>query len=65
MVEVLIWFLAYVLLIVVLATWRAHLDGVRGKRHRRVKLAGPVPSGHRRLTLPSARGTEKRSHRTV
>ena len=64
MVEVLIWFLLYVLLIMVLSSWRAHLD-VRGKKHRRVKLAGPVPCGHRRLTLISVRGALKRSHRTV
>jgi hypothetical protein len=33
--QVVIWFLVYLLLIVALTRWRDHLDAARSKKHRR------------------------------
>lgn len=63
--QVMIWFLVYLLLIVALATWRSHHDAARRRRRRH---HGQVREGdgdsHRRSGPLSMTSVSRRLHRT-
>jgi hypothetical protein len=63
--QMMIWFLVYLLLILALARWRDHHDAARTKKHRRDHAArGRGLSRRRQMVLRSVRGMLPHSHRT-
>ena len=63
--QVMIWFLVYVLLIVALAVWRDHHDRGRARRRRRTNGARDGGAdGRRRVTTNAVRHTLKQAHRS-
>ena len=63
--QVMLWFLVYLLLIVALARWRDHLDAKRTPKRRRADGARDADAARRaRVALRSLRDAARHHHRT-
>ena len=60
---VMLWFVVYLLLILALASWRAHHDAARTKKRRRTDEARAGGLRHQ-VGLRPVRGILRRPHRT-